>query len=84
MSRKVEGTLLKGDLHVKTSPEWGGFTRGESCRIKGERGVYQFIGHCLHTDTGNEWVALYGGPNGTGMFRYVDPTAIKRVPRKKA
>lgn len=70
--------------HVKVSNEWGDFERGDPVRISGERGtMYQFIGHCRHNETGNEWLALYGGSSGVKMFKYVDPKKVRLVPGKK-
>ena len=71
---------------VKSLREWGGFAFGDLVKITGDRGIYRFMGHCTHVESGNEWVALYGGdkdPTGHRQFRYVDPGRVKRVPGTK-
>ncbi|MCD9625279.1 DUF7246 family protein [Rhabdothermincola salaria] len=52
-------------------------------KIKGERGGhYHFMAHVERKDTGDPWVAVYGGtkdPGGMRGFRYVATDQIRKV-----
>lgn len=45
--------------------------------IKGERGRFKFK-YYTESDNG-DWITVYGGPNGVGMWRSFEPKRIKTV-----
>ena len=78
--RTVRALTKKLDGPVKTTSHWGQFNRDDTVKIAGERGLYAFIGHCENQESGESWVALFGGdknPGGRRQFRYVDPSRVK-------
>ena len=81
----MNSSIAVSDNTVKTSPEWEGFSRGDPVKIVGERGYFEFVGFCERNETGEQWIALFGGdkdPNGRRGFRYVDPKRVKQVKKK--
>lgn len=85
-SKKLSSKIDSSDSTVKTFPEWDGFSRNDPVKITGERGVYTFIGYCERNETGESWVALFGGdkdPNGRRGFRYVNPSRVKRIGKRR-
>lgn len=47
----------------------GEFTKGAPVKVSGERGRWTFLYYCVNTDTGSEWVDVFGGENGTETLR---------------
>lgn len=53
-------------LRVET---YGGLTSGSPVRVRGERGSWSFRAYCVNTDTGSEWLDVFGGLPGYGTLR---------------
>jgi hypothetical protein len=84
--KRTKRLQAKLNTTVKTSPDWEGFSRGDVVKIVGERGLFSFIGFCENLESGDSWVALFGGdkdPGGRQQFRYVYPDRVKRVNKRR-
>jgi len=69
---------------VRDVDELGGFGRGDSVRIRGERGTYK-VHRCCVPETGEPWCVVYGGAPGHGKWRDVAPrrlVLLKRASQK--
>lgn len=79
---KVDGRSTHPAPNGTTStPEWGGFTRGDKVKIHGHRGSWTFYEYTT-TDHGEEWVTVYGGdsnPLGNRQFTSVYPEQMRRA-----
>ena len=84
--KRTERLAAKVNTSVKTSPEWEGHSRGDEMKIVGERGSFAFVGFCENLQSGETWVALFGGdkdPGGRQRFRYVSPDKVKGVSKRR-
>jgi hypothetical protein len=58
---------------------------GDTCRIKGEQGVFTFKRHVINTSTDPhaEWVDLFGGSVGHGQWRSVRKERVVHIPKRR-
>jgi hypothetical protein len=85
-TKRLQSKIDSINRVVKTFPEWEGFSRGDEIKISGERGWFSFVGFCKNEESGQSWVAVFGGdkdPGGRRQFRYVAPDRIKHAKRRK-
>lgn len=56
------------------------FERGEELKVRGERGIFRFVG----MNAGDGSATVYGGPPGYGMFRSFHLERLRPIPKKKS
>lgn len=55
--------------YIVRSETHGDLTIGTPVRVAGERGRWSFRHHCVNTDTGSEWLDVFGGNPGEETLR---------------
>jgi hypothetical protein len=55
--------------YIVRNETYGELTTGTPVKIAGERGRWSFRHHCVNTDTGSEWLDVFGGEPGTETLR---------------
>lgn len=67
-------------MNLTSVHEWNGLVKGAPVKVRGLRGDYTFRSFTTNEETGEAWVAVYGGtggPHGFNQFRYIDPSRVK-------
>ena len=60
--------------------------KGDPVRITGHPGVWTFHERKRNTDTGAEWITVYGGstnPLGSRSYRSFAPETVRKIRRRK-
>lgn len=83
MARRKKTTLTPGpsdNWEVSTSIQINNrhVEPGTELKIAGERGRFRFIKH-VKTETGLEWIDVWGGPNKAEQWRSFRPEKVKTV-----
>jgi hypothetical protein len=65
----VARSTLVSLSYIVRAETYGELTYGAPVKIVGERGRWSFRHHCVNTDTGSEWLDVFGGEPGTETLR---------------
>lgn len=70
--------IIHSDAH-------GDLRRGDSVKVAGERGRWEFRSYCVNADTGSEWLDVFGGTPGCETIRAfkIERVSPLRKRRKK-
>ena len=71
---------LQSLSYILRHESYGEFTHGDVVLIRGERGTWHFRHHCVNTDTGSEWLDVFGGEKGYETLRAFRPERVRAVP----
>jgi hypothetical protein len=74
---------LRSLSYIVRSETYGEFTYGTPVRIVGERGRWSFRHHCVNTDTGSEWLDVFGGEPGAETLRAFKADRVVPAGRRK-
>jgi len=79
MSLRARKGTVHSPRYIVRNAEYGEFTYGAPVKVSGERGRWEFRHHCVNTDTGSEWVDVFGGVPGTETLRAFKPDRVSLV-----
>lgn len=77
MTRK--NSSLRSLSYILRNETYEGLTKGDHVEVVGEIGSWSFLYHCTNTDTGSEWLDVYGGVPGTETVRAFHADRVKAV-----
>jgi hypothetical protein len=72
------GSIAKWTIKTEIQINGRNVVPGTELKIEGERGRYSFVKHVV-TETGVEWIDVWGGPKGASTFRSYSMEKVKRV-----
>ena len=69
---------------IVRSLAYGKMTKGDAVRVQGERGEWEFRSHCVNTQTGSEWLDVFGGEPGYETLRAFRIDRVRPAPKRRA